>query len=72
MKVIQRNGVLQFEIFNPIGADPSLGIGERISTKTKNIFPILCKAALYDNFTFKVNGNNWDTFDVLVRLYTRN
>ena len=49
--------------FNPIGSDPSLGIGERISNKTKNIFPILCKAALCDDFTFKVYGNNWDTFD---------
>lgn len=56
-------GIAILRYFNPIGTDPSLGIGELISNKTKNIFPSLCKAALCENFIFKVNGNNWDTFD---------
>tara|TARA_Y100000991_G_C21966523_1_gene347128 strand:- start:363 stop:1415 length:1053 start_codon:yes stop_codon:yes gene_type:complete len=54
-------GILRY--FNPIGSIPYFFTAENFDKKTSNIFPLLCKAAFFDDFIFTVNGNNWDTID---------
>ena len=54
-------GILRY--FNPIGSIPYYCALENFDKKISNVFPLLCKAALLDDFTFTINGNEHETLD---------
>ena len=49
--------------FNPIGAHPLGDFGEFNSIKSTNIFPNICKAAMGEISSLRINGKDWPTPD---------
>ena len=49
--------------FNPIGSHPTGALGEEISPKVTNIFPLIMNAASGVIKYLEVYGNNWPTHD---------
>ena len=55
--------VVILRYFNPTGAHPSSLIGERMSGRTNNLMPNICKSLTSTKNKFYIYGNNFDTHD---------
>ena len=59
----QKWNIINLRYFNPIGAHHTGFIGEEITEKTNNIFPLILDSACSSNQKLQIYGSDWNTFD---------